>query len=137
MMEALLGALMALTLTITRCDRVAVTLFAGFTASVLLIPVVPDHTVALALCDLGVVYGMRFWCNGPRAFFVGLVGFAKILTRTNALPLNDPNHFWYAAMINAAFAAQLLIAGGYFDGLGDLLRRKRPRWYSVLEHVAR
>lgn len=134
--EAALATLLALTLTVTRADRVSLTLAAAFAASVIFIPMAPDRTAALCMCDVSVVLGMRLWCSGKRAYFVGMIGFVKILTRTSLLYLNGSSGFWYAAAINAAFAAQLLIAGGFCDGLGHMLRRKCPRWSSVLEYVA-
>lgn len=133
--EAMLGTLLALTLTITRGDRVSLTLAGAFAASVIVIPFAPDHTVALTLCDFAVVYGMRMWCSGPQAYFVGLIGFAKIMTRT-VFYLNGSSGFWYASAINMAFAMQLLIAGGLCDGLGHMLRRKFPRWSGMLEYVS-
>ena len=93
--------------------------------------------------DLGVVYGMRLWCHGKRAYFVGLFGLLTIGIRLSYVgAYGEIPHgikYTYAAAVNCAFAAQVLIGGGFADALGarihDWIDRVHPRWAGVLRHV--
>lgn len=100
----------------------------------------PDREVGMILCDLALIYALRFGCSGVRPFFVGLIGIAAILLRIMHMGGSSAPHWWYAAILNAAFAAQIAIAGGAGDGVGhwldDRLVRIWPRGAGLFRDVA-
>lgn len=107
-----------------------------------------DMHVALAVLDAVIVFAAsRAWISGfdMRGWWVGLIGLAKIGVRLSYVTAGPPNSssviFWaFAAFINVAFAAQVIIAGGIADELGgrfaDYLRRAGPRRARLLRNVA-
>jgi hypothetical protein len=100
----------------------------------------PTQDVCMIMCDLAMIYILRSNCSGHRAYFVGLIAVAGMVWRTANIGGMAINPWLYAATLNAAFAAQLLIAGGAGDGLGawldDRLGRLFPRFAGLLRHVA-
>jgi hypothetical protein len=137
--------LAALTLFALRRDdgRAAVTLAVNFAVSATLAETFnepPQHDAILILCDLSVVYGMRFWCSGAQSYAIGIIGLSVILLRTAHIGGLNVGGNAYAAAINLAFGAQLLIAGGAANGIGRWLGhwadRFVPRLSGLFRHVA-
>lgn len=107
-----------------------------------------DMHVALALLDAVIVFAAsRAWISryDLRGWWVGLIGLAKIGVRlgfvTAATSNNSSAAFWaFAAFVNVAFAAQVIIAGGLCDELGrriaDYLGRSGPLRARLLRNVA-
>lgn len=122
-------------------DRVVCTLAAAFIASLLLglLSRSLERQVASIMAELAVVYGMRFWCYGRRAYFVGLTGFFVIGIRLSYMSGLHVNHSLFAAAVNAAFAVQVVISGGGADGVGrlfdDWLLRVWPRGSGLFRNV--
>ncbi len=93
-----------------------------------------DRHVALVLVDtLIVAAATRAWVSGGdlRGWWVGLIGLAKI---------GSSGNFWlFAAAMNAAFALQVIIAGGLVDVVGNWiaahLRHAGPRRARLLRNV--
>jgi hypothetical protein len=119
------------------------TLVACFALSAWLGPKIkaqPDHDAVMIILDLAVVYGMRLWCSGPRAYAIGVIGLSAIVLRTMHIGGLDIGKFSYALAINGALAIQLLIAGGFADGVGRWLgggvNRVMPRVAGLFRHVA-
>lgn len=100
----------------------------------------PAQDVCMIMCDLALIYALRFGCAGPRAYFIGLITVAGMAWRTANIGGAAVNPWLYAAALNVVFAGQLLIAGGAGDGLGawldDRLGRLFPRFVGLLRHVA-
>ena len=107
-----------------------------------------DMHVALALLDAVIVFAAsRAWISGYdlRGWWVGLIGLAKIGVRLGFVTVGHGIEyhvsFWvFAAAMNVAFAAQVIIAGGLCDELGrriaDYLSRAGPRRARLLRNVA-
>lgn len=104
-----------------------------------------DMHVALALLDALVVFAAsRAWISGYdlRGWWIGLIGLGKIGLRLGFVTPNFSGAgFWFfAAAMNVAFAAQVIIAGGLCDELGrriaDYLGRAGPLRARLLRNVA-
>jgi hypothetical protein len=138
---AALGALLLWAWLRSR-DRVVATLACAFVVSLFLgrMPPSLERQVCMIMAELAVVYGMRFWCYGRRAYFVGLIGFFVIGARLCYMSGWHINHSTYAAALNAAFAVQLVTSGGGADDIGrwfdNWLCRFWPRGSSLLRNVA-
>lgn len=106
-----------------------------------------DRHVALALVDtLIVAAATRAWISGGdlRGWWVGLIGLAKLGSRlfvvADPVPNFSSGNFWvFAATMNAAFALQVIIAGGLVDVVGNWiaahLRHAGPRRARLLRNV--
>lgn len=105
-----------------------------------------DRHAALAVLDAVVVtVATRAWIHGDlRCWWIGFIGLAKIggrLAMASSTPNNSDMIFWeFAAAMNVAFAAQVIIAGGITDELGkriaDYLRSAGPLRARLLRNVA-
>ena len=104
-----------------------------------------DMHVALAVLDAVIVFvASRAWISGYdlRGWWVGLIGLGKIGLRLGFVTSNFSGAgFWFfAAAMNVAFVAQVIIAGGVLDELGrriaDYLGSAGPRRARLLRNVA-
>lgn len=101
----------------------------------------PDRAWMLASVDAAlVVWCWHLWTRGGSlmAWAVTVIAFGKCASRA-AWELGWlPEHVIAAALINVGALAQVLIAGGYVDGLGrwldDRARRHVPVRYHLLRH---
>lgn len=101
---------------------------------------VPAQDVCMIMADLMLVYVLRFACQGWRAYVVGLIVLAGMIWRTVHIGGAPVGGWIYAATLNAAFAAQLLIAGGVGDVVGGWLGHRAgrllPRFAGLFRHGA-
>jgi hypothetical protein len=95
-----------------------------------------DAMCCLAMAALWTAY------NSMRCWSVGLIGLAKT-GATLAAYLVDPLHvsLAYALFVNAAFLLQVVVSGGWADGVGSRLdrvfARLAPRRHGLLRNGAR
>lgn len=93
---------------------------------------VADCAVALAMLGLWTA------ATDMRAWAVGLIGWLKTSVRLAfvSFPSFDPTA--YAAIVGLAFFAQIIVAGGFADGVGVkldcMLLRFFPRRHSLLRN---
>jgi hypothetical protein len=124
-------------------DRIVIALALAFLASSIAGELLKGacRATVMIMIDLAVVYGMRFICYGPRAYFVGLIGLCAIGLRLSYVSGDHSFHLAYATAINAACLAQIAIGGGWADGMGrridDWLHRFMPRASGLFRDVAR
>ena len=106
-----------------------------------------DRHAALAVLDAAVVaVATRAWISGNlRGWWIGLIGFAKVGLRLAVVGGQYGSEYhgsgWaFAAVVNLAFAAQVIIAGGITDELGkriaDYLRSAGPLRARLFRNVA-
>lgn len=145
--DALLGALVLVAI-ICRPGKIATVLAATFIGAISLAPLLAgvSQEAFLALLDYAVVFAMLvIWTkqDDMRAYTIGFIGLTKIMFAFAFSPTVGFLHVdnWvFAAALNCAFAAQVLVAGGMVDALGhrldDLLRHYLPRRYRLLRNVA-
>jgi hypothetical protein len=101
-----------------------------------------DRQVTLSLADAALVFiAAHAWTRhyDLRGWWISWMGFGKIALRLgqSAEPFLD--HWTFAAVLNATFIAQIIIAGGLADGLGRRiahhLRSAGPRRARLLRNV--
>lgn len=139
---ALLASLQVVALW-RRPDRVTGILVSCFALAVIFASYAPvqERFVLLAILDLVLVTSMI----GPwailidrRAQLIGLIGTAKLMARLTYASNPYIDHWTFAAAMNCAFAAQIIIAGGMADGIGrwvsDFGRTNRARVAGLLRH---
>lgn len=99
-----------------------------------------ERKVMMVGVDLAVILVIRVLCTGPRARAVAAISLGLIAFRTACMNDSYIDHSYYAAAVNCAFAAQLLVGGGFADVIGrsidDWLGRVWPRGARALRHVA-
>lgn len=145
--DAILGALVLLAL-MNKPGKIVTVVTATFIAAISLGPLLAgvSQEAFLALLDYAVVFAMLvIWTkqDDMRAYTIGFIGLTKIMFAFAFSPTVGFLHAgnWvYAAALNCAFAAQVLVAGGMIDAVGhrldDLLRHLMPRRYRLLRNVA-
>jgi hypothetical protein len=125
-------------------DRMMLALSVSFVAAVAVGNALSgiDRAVAMSALDAAIVaYASRIWVshNDMRGWWIGWLGFIKISARLGYASNPAVSHYLFAAGINAAFFAQVIIAGGMLDGLGrriaDYLRHAGPRRARLLRNV--
>jgi hypothetical protein len=125
--------------------RIVGTLALAFIASSIVGPQTHgiDRQVALSVLDTVIVLLMlEPWTHDGdmRAYTVGFLGLAKLGSRLLYTSASYANHTLFAIMINCAFAAQVMVAGGFVDALGLWLDRNLrlffPRRYKLLRDGA-
>lgn len=139
---ALLASLQVVALW-RRPDRVTGILVACFAVAVIVAGHLPvtERFTALALLDYVLVAAMI----GPwavsidrRAQVIGLLGLGKLVARLTYAGNPYIDHWTFAAVMNCAFAAQVIVAGGMADGVGrwfsDFARPYRARVSGLLRH---
>ena len=142
---ALVTALVGLAMWQKR-DWCAAIMGAGLLASILVMLASPasplpyvaaiDAVVCLAMAAIWATYGSM------RARAIGFIGLAKTGV-TAGLYVVDPYSFNldYALFIDAAFVAQVTVAGGWFDAmanrLDDSIARVLPRFHRLLHDGVR
>jgi len=101
-----------------------------------------DRNAVFAVLDAFVVFvASRAWISDydTRGWWVGGLGLIKIGLRLGYSAEAHVSHYLFAATINCAFVAQVVIAGGLLDGLGrrlaDHLRSAGPRRARLLRNV--
>ena len=101
-----------------------------------------DRAVALSILDCAIVFAAsRIWItyHDLRGWWIGMIGFGKIAARLGYASEPHVSHLVFAATVNTAFIAQVMIAGGMLDGLGrwiaDYLRNAGPRRARLLRNV--
>lgn len=106
-----------------------------------------DRHAALAVLDAAVVaIATRAWISGDlRGWWIGFIGLAKVGLRLAVVGGQYGAEYhvsgWvFAAVVNLAFAAQVIIAGGITDELGkriaDYLRSAGPLRARLFRNVA-
>lgn len=100
----------------------------------------------LSTIDVAVVVAMTgIWAHdrhNMRAWTIGFIGLAKCAwTWFAAVNVLQVNTYGYVLPLNCAYLAQVLVAGGFADGIGhrldDLFRRVVPRRYGLLRNGGR
>jgi len=91
-----------------------------------------DAMTCLAMAAIWTAFGSM------RAWSVGLIGLAKAGATMTAYLVDASAIAWpYALFINAAFLAQVIVAGGWADGLGSRLDRVFARIAPVRHGLLR
>jgi len=144
--DLILTFLLLLALVHRRGDwRIVGTLALAFIASSIVGPQTHgiDRQVALSALDTVIVLLMlEPWTHDGdmRAYTVGFIGLAKLGCRLLYTSASYTSHTLFAIMINCAFAAQVIVAGGFVDALGLWLDRNLrlffPRRYKLLRDGA-
>lgn len=131
-------------------DRLVYWLAAGFVASVWLSYNLggAERHVAMAFVDAAIVTAAsKAWIShhDMRGWLIGGIGLLKIGARLSFMAGDPTNNshisYWvFAAAMNAAFVAQVIVAGGFADELGkriaDRIRSAGPRRARLLRNVA-
>lgn len=145
--DAILGALVLVAL-FHRPGKIATVVAATFIAAISLGPLLAgvSQEAFLALLDYAVVFAMlMIWTkhDDMRAYTIGAIGLSKIVFAFAFSPsvgFLHAENWVFAAALNCAFAAQVLVAGGMVDGVGhridDFLRTHLPRRYRLLRNAA-
>ena len=130
-------------------DRMTIWLMGAFVASAGIATSLHgiDRHAALAVLDaLIVAIATRAWVGGDlRGWWIGFIGLAKVGFRLAVVGGQYGAEYhvsgWaFAAVVNLAFAAQVIIAGGITDELGkriaDYLRSSGPLRARLFRNVA-
>ena len=129
---ALLAALQAVAIW-RRPDQVTWILVACFAVAVIVagnVPL-PERFTVLALLDYALVAAMIGpWAvtHSRRAQIIGAIGLLKLLGRLTYASHPYMDHWTFAAVMNCAFAVQVIVAGGMADGIGRWL--SDHRWFG-------
>jgi ABC-type Co2+ transport system permease subunit len=111
-------------------DQVTWILVGCFAAAVIIATKMPatERFTTLALIDYALVAVMI----GPwavkrcgRARIIGVIGLAKLVARLTYASNPYIDHWTFAAIMNCAFAAQVIVAGGLADGIGCWISDRR------------
>jgi hypothetical protein len=122
---ALLAALQAVAIW-RKPDQVTWILVACFAVAVIVagnVPL-PERFTVLALIDYALVAAMIGpWAvtHSRRAQIIGVIGLVKLVARLTYASHPYMDHWTFAAVMNCAFAAQVIVAGGLADGIGRWL----------------
>lgn len=129
-------------------DRMTVWLMGAFVASAGFATSLSgiDRHAALAVLDATIVaVATRAWISGDlRGWWIGLIGLAKVGLQLAVVGSEYGAEYhvsgWvFAAVVNLSFAAQVIIAGGITDELGNWiaahLRHAGPRRARLLRNV--
>ena len=125
-------------------DRMMLALAAAFVAAIAIANSLSgiDRDVAMSILDAAIVaVASRIWIShhDTRGWWIGWLGLIKIGGRFAYAGNPAVSHYLFAASINAAFIAQVIIAGGMLDGLGrrlaHYLRSAGPRRARLLRNV--
>jgi len=129
-----------------KSDRIVLTLLAGWIAASAIGPTIDDmhRQVPLSVIDalIGVTMALLWTAKvDMRAWWIGVIGFAKVGARITYVSGPYIDHWWFAAAINCALLLQIMVAGGLLDAIGhrldDMLRRVAPRRHGLLRDGAR
>ena len=144
--DGLIGFIVTFTLLHRKGDwRLVSALALAFIASSIIGPRTHDidRQVALSAIDTVIVLlMMEPWVvdGDMRAYAVGFLGLGKLGLRLLYTSVSYMNHTLFAVMINCAFIAQVIVAGGFVDALGAWLDRNLrvlfPRRYMLLRDGA-
>lgn len=125
-------------------DKILIALGLSFMASIGIAEILDgmDRSAALGLLDAVIVaVASRAWINHHdlRGWWIGWLGLIKIGARLLYASDSGVSHLQFAAVVNIAFIAQVIIAGGMLDDLGrriaDHLRSAGPRRARLLRNV--
>jgi len=100
----------------------------------------PDTDTSVIMADLATIYALRFICPNPRSCAIGLIGLFVIMLTTARMGTGIMGNYAMAVTANIAFAAQVLVGGGFADDLGRWFDRwvfrLWPRFAGALRLVA-
>jgi len=100
----------------------------------------PDQDTSVIMADLATIYALRFICPNPRSYAIGLIGLFVIMLTTARMGTGIMGNYAMAVTANIAFAAQVLVGGGFADDLGRWFDRwvfrLWPRFAGALRLVA-
>lgn len=142
---ALQGAAIIAALWYSKADRIVVALLIAWAVASVVGPLQSGVARQPALCVIEAMTAVSMtllWsaANNFRAYWVGLIAWSKVGLRLYYLTNPYIDHWWFAATLNCALIAQVVIAGGFADAIGhrmdDLLRRFFPRRHSLLHNGA-